>query len=494
MPLTADSVQLGPWKGVRYDIPIEDCAPDELSGMQNTRVGQGGELQQRPGTASYGSEAALAGTPTIVMAAQFNSDANTSHIVIVAGTAIYKYDSGWSAITGAVTVTAADDNTFEWVNANGTLVATNGVDTDAWKWTGTGNAAALDDNARFSKGKHIAWFDNRLWIGNVNGATNQVWYSDIAAIETWGATSFFNFGGIVTGLVPTQNALTVHTTDGIYTLQSTGDATTPYRPNKRTAKAGVDGRSCIALPGDVQLMILDDGIYEWSGGAELEKVSGPLDIGYWDILNSDRLSKAFGLYHPTENEVWFALPYGSGQTAMNHIMVWNRKKRAWYGPYEGWTRACAALISRKPHLGGLDGILWDHEPTDNDDAGTSIDAWAETAAPSPLGADVRVRWLGGRFYYDAKGDYDLSVQQTGADVVGSANSLNLTGNTLVLPGDLPEFISDDTQFSQDLELFGYSAQTAIRFSMNAPSQTWTMRKAFLRYKPLGRFNKPQPTT
>ena len=284
---------------------------------------------------------------------------------------------------------------------------TNGEDTDAIKWTGTGNAATLDDDGRFTKGKHIAWYDNRLWIGNVNGATGQLWYSDIADIETWGATSFFNFGGIIRGLVPTQSSLVVHTTDGIYTLQRTGNAVNPYIPTQRTGSnqaaplAAVDGRSIVAVPDDVQLMVREDGIYEWDGGNTIEKISGALDDGYWDEINTARLSQAFAGRFPRENEVWFALPHGSSQTNCNHIMVWNHRRRGWYGPLLGWERNCFGLIGQKPHLGDFDGLLWDHDTGDDDNASTAINSFFETGAPAPYGPDVDVRWMQARHYYDA---------------------------------------------------------------------------------------------
>jgi len=423
------------------------------------------------------------------MAAQFNSNATTTHVVMVAGTVIYEYTAGWNVITGSSGITHNSSKYFEWVNANGTLVALNGLSTDAWKWSGTGNASALDDDGRFSKGTHIAWFDNRLWIGNVNGATNQVWYSDTAAIETWGATSFFNFGGTVNGLVPSQNALVVHTDVGIVTLVSTGNATTPYRANIQTRKAGIAGRSIIALPDDTQLMVLDDGVYRWSGGSELEKISYQLDEGYWPNLNSARLSESFALRFPREDEVWFALPHGSSQTNMNNIMVYSRRFDRWHGPYDGWERNCMALIDSTPHAGDFGGILWDHDYTTTyDDAGAPINLVAETGAPAPFG-DVKVRWLNARFYYDSKGPYNLGVTQSIIGESSSVQQLDLGGNTLVLPGNIPAYISDNDQFEQDIDLIGYAPQTSLKMAMNATNQTFVVRKIFPRFKPLGRFTK-----
>ena len=494
--LQADSIQLGPWhKGVRYDLPVEDLAPDELFNCENVRVGTGGQVESRKGTLSYQSAAALGGSPTLTMAAEYDVDATTTHVVIVAGTAIYKYSSGWSAITGSVTVTAGDDNTFEWVNANGTLVATNGVDTDAWKWTGTSNATVLDDDGRFTKGKHIAWWDNRLWIGNVNNATNQVWYSDTADIETWGGTSFFNFGGIVTGLQATQNALTVHTTDGIYTLIPTGNASLPYSAQQRTKEAGIDGRSIVALPGDAQLMVRSDGVYQWDGGANLRKISGPLDGGYWPNLTAARLKQSFGLYFPRENEVWFFVPYGTSQTNMNHVMVYNILRNRWHGPYKGWERNCAALVGGVPHAADFDGRLWDHDQGD-DDNGTAIVSLVETAATAPLGPDVRVRFLNARHYYDAKGKYPVSVSQVSTDLVGTAAQFDLTGVGFTLDVDLLDSdtpLSEVRQQSQDTPLTGYAPHCSLRYSMAVADQSFTLRKTLMRYRGLGRFTKDNPT-
>lgn len=488
------SLQLGPWfGGVRYDLPVEEVGPYELSDMQNAHIGTAGELTMPSGTLSYESAAALTSAPTLTMAFEFEKDASTTYVVIAAGAALYYYNSGWSAITGATTLTAGDDNTWERVNCNGTFVMTNGVDTDAIKWTGTGNATTLDDDARFTKAKHCAWFDNRLFMGNVNGATGRLWYSDTADIETWGATSYYNFGGIITGLVPAQNALVVHTTDGLYTLIPTGNATLPYHPQKRTDKAGIDGRSCVALPDDSQLMILKDGVYLWEGGAVLRKVSLALDGrgGYWSKLDPDRLSKAFAVRLPQTSVVAFALPYkgtATSQTNMNHIMYYDYRRRTqingkdvgiWYGPDTGFERNCAALIDDKLHMGDFDGYLWDHDAETYAWNSGPIASFFETGAPPPLGADVSVGWVSARHFYKATGSIDVTVLQKAANIAGDAQTLTLDGTTLELPGAIPAYITDPIQTYKDLPLLGYGPQCSLRYSLTAASAEFELRRANL---------------
>ena len=497
MPINSDGLQLGPWLGgVRYDRPAEECSATELSDMLNTRVDQAGQVETRGGSLSYKTIGPLTGAPALTLCAEFAQDADTTYVVVAAGAVLYRYSSssgGWLAITGTTTITSGTDNTFEWANANGTLVITNGTDTDAITWTGTGNATALDDNARFAKAKHTAWYDNRLWMANVSGAADRLWFSDTADIETWGATSFFNFGGIITGIVPSQNALVVHTTIGLFTLIPTGSATAPYRPNSRTQGAGIDGRSCVSLPNDKQLMLRTDGIYAWSGGAELEKISGPLDgERYWDNINVYRLRRAWALEYPARNEVWFGLPYGTSQSTMNHVIVYNRLLGIWFGPYTGWERNASCIIDDTPHLAGHDGVLYDSD-TGDDDSGVGIAARFETGGPPPISADYKVRWLSVRMFFDAQGPYDCYVLQLAAGVDGETQTLSLAGGSFWLDVsylDGPGILQGRQQAATDLQMLGYSPQTSVRVTMDAPDQRFAFYKMMLRYKQLGRFRKP----
>lgn len=504
MPL--QSIQLGPWwGGCRYDLPVEEVSANELFDAQNIRIGTGGEVRHRPGTDSYQDADAANGGATTTMAFRFDVDASTTKAMLVAGDTLYNYSSGWSDITGSTTITAGDDNTFERVNANGTFVMTNGVDTDAIKWTGSGNASALDDNARFSKGQHIAWFDNRLWIGNVNGATGQLWYSDIADVETWGATSFYNFGGRITGLAPTQNALTVHTTDGIYTLIPTGQSDNPYHPQKRTSMAAIDGRTIVTMPDDAQVFVgIDgDGVYEWTGGGEVNKVSLALDgdDGYWSNINTSRLTQAFAERVPLTYVVAFALPYGSSQTKMNHVMYYDYRRRTtisgenvgiWVGPDVGNEWNCATVIDNNLHMGDFDGFLMDLEDTGQSDGGATIVSFFETGAPAPLGPDVTVGWVYARHYYDGNG-FDIDVLQKGSEIRGVHETLGMGSTGLVLPALLPQFMNEyPRQYAQDLPLLGVGPMSSIRYAMNAAGQEFTIYKTQLWFDGPTRSTKPAP--
>ena len=139
-----------------------------------------GAVEKRKGYASYEGVAAITGTPTITGVHDYAYNSTSNYTVITAGATIQYYNSGWQAITGSVTITAGDDNNFEFVttgekeSSNNRMVAVNGVNPPI-EWAGSGNLAALDLDSRFTTASHVAWWDNRLWLGNTNANANRVW-------------------------------------------------------------------------------------------------------------------------------------------------------------------------------------------------------------------------------------------------------------------------------------------------------------------------------
>ena len=506
MAIRAGDIQYGPWTGgVWYSRPEEDVAVEEISAMENTRIQAAGAVEKRLGTASYKSAANISLDPTLTMCAQFTVPPASPYVVIVAGTAIYKYASGWSAITGSVTVTADDDHTFEWAadEGSGTLFATNGVDVP-FKWTGSGNAAVVDVDSRFTRADHVAHWDNRVWWGSTGTDYDRLWFSDTADIDTVGATSFYQFGHRITALVSTRNALSVHTSGGIFTMVPTGNSQIPYQQQQRTSRAALHGRAVVVLPGDRQLMVREDGIYEWDGGDDVEKKSFALDLGYWPHLNASRLVESFSLYYPAEAEAWFWVPYGTGQTEMNHIIIYSDRHDCWFGPYSGsgayFDRNCAALIDQTPHAGTLDssgdigGKLEDHAPAntynDDDDTsnGTAIRAYFRTGAPAPSGSAERVRWLYSRTYFDATGDYNITVNQESSGISGTTRTLNVAGGGFILNSSKTdeEELGTVRMLAQDLDMSEYDPHSSLKFTNNSIDELFRIRRTHPVYKDIGK--------
>ena len=490
MPISAESLKLGPWRaGVNYSLPAEEIGPEGLYDMENCTVGLAGEVRKRKGFAKYNASAMNSGA-TVTAFGQVHIAAADKTFAI-AGDKFFDVTGGTATDrSGSVTITAGNDNTWNWIMAGATLVACNGVDTDAITWAGgTANAGTLDDDGRFTKPTWIAFWENRLWLGNEDSNGDRLWRADAGDITTWGATNYHQFGYDITGLQPFQNTLAVHTDEGIHTLTATGNATIPFQQQQRTQRGTIAGRSIVTIPGERQVFVRSDGIYQWTGGAQVDKISFALDDRYWSSLNTARLAYSFALYYPAKEEVWFFLPYGSSQTTMNSVAIYSGRLDAWFGPYNNFTRDSAALVDDLPHAGDFAGFIMAHETNNNDD-GSAIKAFFETAAIAPLGDSVECRWLYARTLFDNIGDFDVSVQQTGAGIVSNTETITmgqsgaLLDSTFVLDSSALE--SDVSALTDDSDLFGYDPRTTLRFSNFIDDETFTIRRTNLMYKPIGR--------
>ena len=521
MPIAAESTTYGPWNmGVDYSRPAEDIPANGLHGMLNSRLTQSAGVEKVLGTASYGSQSAIGGTPTLTACGEFRVPGGSEQVFIVAGNTLYKYagvSTGWSEImpSSGVTITAGDDNTFEWCRAFDTLILTNGVNGPI-KWDGgsSSDCAALDVDSRFNYCRHVAFFDNRVFFANSDANRDRVWHSDVGDPETYGASSFYNLGSPVTALQPMQNALAIHTEDFISVLIPTGNATVPYQLQQRTTTdprnpqhgGSISGRAVVTIPGNAQVFPMEDGIYMWAGGEQVEKISYALDV-YWDDIRKDRLHKSHAVYYADENEVWFWLP--NDGTNCNQIMVMSLKNRypdantgqtqfAWYGPLNGsgttFERNCSAIIGDKPHAGSFGGKLLDHRPAGTyNHENAAYDSYFETAAPPALDGAMDLRWLYARTYYDGLGDYTLTVDQESQGISGSSGSISTTGGG----GALGSFVLDNDvvgtirMVSKDVDLSGYDPHSSLKFTNNAKDETYRVRRTLLQFKVIGRHRKPR---
>ena len=299
-------------------------------------------------------------------------------------------------------------------------------------------------------------------------------------------------GDDITALVPMQNALAIHTREGIHTLTPTGNASIPFQLQQRTQAGTIAPRACLTLPNERQLFVRPDGIYLWQGGDEVRKISYALDDGFWPNMNSARLAHIHAVYYPSVNEVWFFIPYGSN-TKMNYCIIYNERFEIWMGPYTGFERGCSALVSDKPHAGGFDGKLYDMVSTNDNDAGSAISANFITGAPPPQGGDTRLRWLYSRTYFDESGDYDVTVTQESGGLTSVTGLLNLVGSGFTLDTDQVDVgkLGSLRMVSADLDMSGYDPHSSLQFTNNNNNETFRIRHTHLQYLPIGRMRKPK---
>ena len=499
MPEAADKITVGPWlRGVDYSRPASEMDANTLFACQNVRVGNAGQGEKRNGS-SLANASALNGGATVTACGTQKFSASSTATFAVIGSKFYEDIAGTPVDrSGTVTITAGNDNTFSFANADGTLIGHNGVTGDTLlKWTAAGgNVAALTVSSRFTTAKWVEFWDRRAWWANLSSGVNRLWYGDTDDITTYGALSFYSFDADVTGIKRLANGLVLHTEISITVLQPSGNADVPYFRNdvilgEDEQGGSLSGRAIVNVPGYGQMFPRRDGIYSFTGDQQLVKMSDKLDgARYWDNINADRLVQSFAQVYPNRSEVWFWLPYGSGQTAMNHVMIFNYRlsrlvgEPVWYGPFTGLTRNCGGLISDKPHFGDFAGYVHKHDNTTADNT-AAIDAYFETASPPPLGGAFDVKWKTYRTFYEVVGDHEVEGQEMSPDVSASIATIGMGGSYDAIETDFAIGISaipgDDVVEYADNDLTGQSPFKRLRFSNGNASQPFTIRKAIMTF-------------
>ena len=512
MPIPGKPHRYGPWfQGLNVSVPPEELKQGEMAGGQDVRVGVGGEGESRKGTTPYNSSA-IAGGAAYTACGQHDFDASTSREFAINGSVFYEGVSGvWTDRSAAMTITAGDDNTFDTADANGTRLFVNGVSGDSMmKWAAAGgNVAAMDVDSRFTWAKWVSFFDNRAWTANTSTGTDEVWHSDIADIGTWGATSFFQIGEIVTGIRPVGGMMAVHAEDSITGLIPTGNAVTPYRKVPLGTAGTVSGRSIqtVQLPsqGELQVYIRKDGVYAFNG-IDSVKISGRLDgPQFWDLIDKDRVKQCFSEHYDLLNEVWFYLPVassvGTTQTNMNKILVYDYLRNIFYPLWKSGLNEefnCAGVVDNVINSGDTnDGFMYKHEVGTNDTDGSAtnaVDSYFQTASSPPEGPDVTLRWLFARHGFDIEGDYDVTVTFSSPGIPGDSSTFNQGGGYVAIGAfkiGTDAIAPDALVAHEDTDLNGYDPVLQFEYRNAVESESMSIRNTTAVYKPIGRQRKPK---
>lgn len=198
--------------GLNTTYSEQDILDNELSGGQNVRIDTIGNISKRDGISLVGN---FLGTTTgILWGDQFTNISGTQEELVVWDTSVYRLVSTtWTALTG-ITLTSnlkADGVFFPFENA---YYITNGTDNVARYASGSSGT----QDATIPKGKYVEHFQNRLFVANVSGEENRVYYSNNQSDTFTTATDWFQVDGEVTGLQEYNGKLYVFTSKKIFRI------------------------------------------------------------------------------------------------------------------------------------------------------------------------------------------------------------------------------------------------------------------------------------
>ena len=498
------AIQYGPWTGgVDYSRPAVDLPPETLTSMSDTEILDSGAVTDRAGYDEHISTA-ITGTPSVTGCGKHRFSASASRVFAFAGTSFWEDHSGtWTDRGSAITVTA--DKYWVTANAAGTLIGCNGNGVNApIKWTAAaGNAAALDVDSRFTSAGTCVFWDNRAWFGNTAGGTgteDKTFYSDSVDIETWGVNNFFLTDGPVTALKPLKTTLAIHNADGIWSVYPTGSSDTPY---SRQHQSGFGAISARGITNDLlgnQLFIREDGIYEWNGSGEPQKLRGLDGDRFWNRVDLDNLAATcHAVTDAKKNLCLFFLPLatsaGGSQATVSNAIVWDFRNRRWMGPWGFAFWSSGDINNHVDRRGDSDGDVYKTNTGTNDN-GSVIDASFRTASTAPGGIAQKNRWILARHEFEKQDtSYEVRIQAVSTETVSKTDLLSIGDPSDALVTDFTigtsairsAAIADSTTTT----LLGYSNAMQLRYDNSQADEPFTIRKAVLVYQPVGIEEKPE---
>ena len=213
--------------GMNDNLNVTTLKSDELSLIRNWWW-NGATLEERPGITKVNATA-ISGTPAVQGLVDFiRNEGADQDFITVAGGKVYKGTSTLSEITGSVSITSGQDNFWTFAVFQDILIAA-GKDAP-WKWTGSGNVAALGGSP--PTGKYVVTKWNYLFLSGISTDLGLVRYADLNTLETWTGGNEIRvrtYGDdYVTGLVSYGDLVLALGVNSIQKIVYTGDASAPF--------------------------------------------------------------------------------------------------------------------------------------------------------------------------------------------------------------------------------------------------------------------------
>ena len=410
MPKSRARVPMGDWTGGVN----EDDAPGSLAAT-DLRIGRnvywkGRALSARNGYVRQQTTAINSGAVGNGIFELVRTQGSARDILAVFGNKMYKDAKALTPtdITGAVTITAGQNNLVGFTHFNDLAIMCNGVD-NPWQWNGSGNISALGGTPPVFNTMLAKW--NRVFGAGHAAAPRTVRFTAIGAPETWTASNTVAaILGDASSAIEGRDYINQlgHLGDSIFVgLQNssgrilyTGDSTTPFRYNQ-LSEFGIEGQTYIAV-GALGYFLSQRGVHRIQPSDvlityESSEISGRRLRTTWSSLNKNRIKYARpALYRTTEGNLLVLWPLTTGSGSTHDIVLMmditdgpGTERFTWW---TGWSINALGVVenasTRAEELLFADSAgfvsLADSGTDDNDGAYVSIAAtrWEDFGSPS----------------------------------------------------------------------------------------------------------------
>ncbi len=319
-------------------------------------------FKKRNGDAAWNSSAMVSGATAIQGAGYIKFDNGVEFLTAIAGTKFFA-DSGLSGTmtdrTGAVTITTGQDNIWTPVNFNNLQIWFGGAPDAPFKYSGSGNAAALGGSPPSAATGFAA--NNRIFGISTAANPSRIYWPILANPEDWTGAGSGNADvaqsdgeALQCGIMSGPDTAILFKNSSTHLMVLTRAPFPIYQLQKgigiagRNAWAYAHGTLYFVTPGR-RMMSTAHTMYS-PGGTIFDTY--PNDVNdIWDSINPNRIANIVGYYHqPLELVIWLVATGSS--TTNNYAIIWDIKRKCYLRCTTGFKANVVCAVQNRRMFGG----------------------------------------------------------------------------------------------------------------------------------------------
>lgn len=304
--------------------------------------------------------------------------------------------TSFSDITGTLTITAGQDNIWDFFTFNDKIYAFGGPKDNPdtpFKYAASGNAATISASAPLAYGGFAA--NNRAFAFRTNANPSTIYWSIVGDATDWASAGSgsavvgsLNDNEKITGAaVLSSNYVMIFKDRSTYQMIIT---TNPFPIYSFSTSVGCIGKHAI---------ITVDGVVYWinqycrmvsTNGESIQHYPASADV-LWNAVSSARRPYIYGFRLRDTDLDWLVWCVSTNNTSNNKAIIWDLLNNCWLQCTTGHSfQASVVTVTLETLIGGYDGLIYNQNDTN---------VYSDASETSP--GTITSYWQSGWLNFDA---------------------------------------------------------------------------------------------
>ena len=327
-------------------------------------------FRKRYGDEDFNSSAMVSGSTAVSGLGYIKFNAGTEFLNAIAGTKFFTSSSMTGTMadaTGSLTITSGQNNIWTPVNFNNLQIWFGGAPDAPFKYSGSGNAAALGGSP--PSAATVFQANNRIFAISTTANPSRIFWPVISNPEDWTGTgsgtadvALSDGEALQCGIVMGPDTAILFKNSSTHMMVLTRAPFPIYQLQKgvgiagRYAYAFVNGEIFFVTPG-LRMKSTVDGVNFKDYPNDIDPI--------WDTINTNRLQYIQGIYYDKLEWVVFIVSTGSS-TTNNLAIIWDNKRQCWLRCSTGFKSNVLAIVQNMNlYAGHYDGKIYQKDVSTN---------------------------------------------------------------------------------------------------------------------------------